>query len=137
MYRVELHVTIPARRPSGRVEWVSAPTYESASFIELVRGPAECDRLAEAMAVHVGRVLMVEDVTGYRIAVRGLTSGFLCAMGEWHRHGRGQFEQAYVWAACWDDVTPACLARAQPAPGWDRAPEHDARHKPTDSRLTA
>jgi hypothetical protein len=137
MYRVELHVTIPARRPSGRVVWVPAPTYENVSFTDLVRGPDECGRLAEAMATHVGRVLLAEDATGFRIAVRGKTSRFLCALGEWHRRNTGPFENAYVWSASWDDVPPACVARLRPEDGFEAAPQHLARLRPADDCLAA
>jgi hypothetical protein len=135
MYRAALLVTIPARRPSGRVEWVPAPAYEDANFRELVTGPAECGPLVSTHGAIIARRLLAEDIDGFRVSARGETSRFLCAMGEWHRRDRGKFEQVYVWAATWDDVPAACIARLRPADGFERAPEHNARSRGTDARL--
>jgi hypothetical protein len=137
MYRVELHVTIPTRRPSGRVVWVPAPSLANVTFVELVRGPAECGPLVATLGGYAARRLLTEDATGFRIAARGVTSRFLCAVGEWHRSDVGQFVNSYVWAADWDDVPPACLARLRPAEGYGAAPEHIARYSTADDRLAA
>jgi hypothetical protein len=113
IYRAVVSLTVPVRRPSGRIEWVSAPEV-AATLLEFVRSPDECGPLVVCMGNIVARRLAADStLTGFRVSARGVTTKALCGLAEWSRATtRDQFVRVFEWHATWADLPPTAPATA-------------------------
>jgi hypothetical protein len=105
IYRAHVSVTVPLKHPSGRIIWRPAPEFPT-GVVEFVRSPEECGTLILRYGNIVGANRMRHmTYTSFRVSATGVTTGLLCALGEWTRRNRSEaFENAFEWHAEWSDV---------------------------------
>lgn len=98
-YEIQLNVTVPAV-VDGRKVWGSCPQLDGLGAVDLARSWRDVADVLRGQGSIVGRLLAATAYQGYRVAVRGVLSGRMLAMGEWHQSVEtGVFRPVGIWTA--------------------------------------
>lgn len=98
-FEVQLTVTVLAV-VDGRTVWCSCPQLEELGGVDLVRSWRDIAAVLRGQGVVVGCLLAATTYRAYRVAVRGVQSGRMLAMGEWRQSDEtSAFRVFDVWTA--------------------------------------